>query len=434
MKLPGIALTILTTATLAPSVDLHAAPQAGTITGTVNVRERENGDDSLLIGVDAGDEATTFDYLHLTLPEKIEWKLSRFNDNWTLKQDGKRLEFTGPATGRLSFRLDARPADDVLKDLTNKKCRLRAGRGSRTMLDLEYVIQPRDRVSIADRLDGALNLPPLATEGEPFFGTVSVSHSRANGTWTLYVRDDAPKPIDIKRFEEIERPATSVYGEIGSLTGLLKPFHGTVHPNLRFTFTDRWGETLIDAPGDWRLVPKPDETCVTGMTGGSSMVFAGKHACASGCFGDLSLTTKFLLNGTDPLEVRAATPRSVALAIPPSVAPGQYFVTFASPGGSKAAGRLGLQVLGLQGTIDQNQLWRGQSTMMRLDIKGSDAQLPLEVLNRTPSVIDVEGGVRQTIVTPGGPLNGVARSVRGIRKGDFAIDYTLALPPCGLPQ
>jgi hypothetical protein len=97
-----------------------------------------------------------------------------------------------------------------------------------------------------------------------------------------------------------------------------------------------------------------------------------------------------------------------------------------------AQGQLLVNILQLQGAIDQAQLWRGQSTTMRLQIVGWGQPLPLVVVNRTPTVIDVEGGVRQVIQTPGGAVNVVTRNVRGIRRGDFQIDDSLDYPACGL--
>lgn len=38
----------------------------------------------------------------------------------------------------------------------------------------------------------------------------------------------------------------------------------------------------------------------------------------------------------------------------------------------------------------------------------------------------------QVITSPGGVENAITRSVKGIRKGDLNIEYTLNLPACGV--
>jgi len=85
----------------------------------------------------------------------------------------------------------------------------------------------------------------------------------------------------------------------------------------------------------------------------------------------------------------------------------------------------------VEGSIDQNKLWKGEYTTMRLRGVGTDKQLPLGVLNRTPSIIDIEGGVRQTLTTAGGKDNVITRGVTGIHRGDFSILYSVSTAGCG---
>jgi hypothetical protein len=407
------------------------ANQTGTITGTVRLRERENGDESLLVSV--GGEATDpIEFVQLTLPQKFTWKPALLPEGWTFKADGKRLELKrlelkGPPmpTPRLFFRFDAVPGAGAVKELPRKRCQFRARVRARDF-EWQAVIGLEPRVKLSATLDGALNLPPLTSEGEPFVGTIPHSHGPTKGTWTLRIRDTGMTAIDAA-------PPEDVYRNIGGLTGTFKPFFGRVHPDLRFTFVDHYGEKLIDAPGDWRLMPQAP-SCVTSMTGGSTMAFAGKPACVSGCFTDLGGPARFKLDGTEDLAILAASTQSVVVAIPDNTPPGSRWIGFDSAGGSKASSRHVLQIVQLRGTIADADLFTGQATTMRLDIVGTDKKLPLIVWNRDPWVIDLEGGVRQTVETSGGAANSATRSVTGIMRGDFAIDYSLNLPQCGLPQ
>jgi hypothetical protein len=174
------------------------------------------------------------------------------------------------------------------------------------------------------------------------------------------------------------------------------------------------------------------EECPTGVTGGSTLAFAGKPTCLTGCFGDLGSALAILFDEKEPLEPLALSRSSVVVVVPESAIPGLH--TFSARQGKASLGAQTIRAIGLNGAIDQSHLWKGQSTTMRLDIVGYDQPVPLSVVNRTPAIIDVEGGIRQTVTAAGGTPNGVARSVRGVTKGDFAIDYSLDVPPCGLPK
>ena len=84
-------------------------------------------------------------------------------------------------------------------------------------------------------------------------------------------------------------------------------------------------------------------------------------------------------------------------------------------------------MLAVEGPIDQNELWKGQSTTMRLPVVGSEERLPLRIVNKTPATIAIDGGVNQLVDSAGGADNALTRSVRGIMKGNFNIEV-LAQP------
>ncbi len=164
------------------------------------------------------------------------------------------------------------------------------------------------------------------------------------------------------------------------------------------------------------------QSCQPEIASGSSMVFAGQTLCLTGCFRDPKVPV--ILNGNRNVFPRAFSPASMEVYIPPDVTPGPNTISYGS--GSSFP----FTALGMNGSIDQNQLWTGQSTTMRLEVLGTDLSLPVEVVNRTPGVITVEGGERQVINSPGGSPNAMIRSVRGINKGDFTINYRLMNASC----
>jgi hypothetical protein len=136
----------------------------------------------------------------------------------------------------------------------------------------------------------------------------------------------------------------------------------------------------------------------------------------------------FTLNGMQMLYPAAGSLTAVEVILPGDLMPGPSSVELS---GVSTSTPFRFVILGLLGTIDQNQLWKGQSTTMRLQILGSDIALPIEIINRTPGVIDVEGGVRHVALTAGGSSNAVTRNVRGIQKGNFTINYRLTNEACG---
>ena len=192
---------------------------------------------------------------------------------------------------------------------------------------------------------------------------------------------------------------------------------------VKIQYTDEWGDRTVDAVASDLVVERPMyfQGCQPGITSGSSMVFAGQPLCLTGCFRDLTVPME--LNGNRPIFPLAFSPTSMQLSIPPDVTPGPNTISYGSS-------TFPFTALGMNGSIDQNELWTGQSTTMRLEVLGTDLSLPVEVVNRTPGVITVEGGERQVINSPGGSPNAMMRSVQGISKGDFTINYRLMNASC----
>jgi hypothetical protein len=110
--------------------------------------------------------------------------------------------------------------------------------------------------------------------------------------------------------------------------------------------------------------------------------------------------------------------------LPPTLTPGLHRLSAGS------AAPLPFNVVAIVGSLDQNRLWRGESTDMRLQVLGPSEALDLRVENRTPDIIELEGGLDQMLKTPGGTDNSVRRKDKGILRGNFTIDYTLDLGPC----
>jgi hypothetical protein len=192
----------------------------------------------------------------------------------------------------------------------------------------------------------------------------------------------------------------------------------------RIRYTDPWGELIVDAPFNVQVGPAPEPQ--VRLTGASAMAFAGQAACVSGSFPTLSDAYGLMFDGMTELPVWGASQTAVMVGIPEAATPGPHSISTRDGSSSVTVG-----VLTVEASLDQNRLWRGQSTTLRLRVLGTDRQFPIRLLNRTPQVVTVDGGVQQTLTTSGGAENAVTRNVNGIRRGDFTITYVVSAQDCG---
>jgi len=90
--------------------------------------------------------------------------------------------------------------------------------------------------------------------------------------------------------------------------------------------------------------------------------------------------------------------------------------------------------LALQAHLDATGLRRGGSgggtARLHLVVEGTAAPVRVELTNRTPGVVALEGGDVQRVRTPGGVDNHLERTLVIHRAGEFQIEYRLASRPC----
>jgi hypothetical protein len=370
---------------------------------------------------------------------------------WTFTLDGRKVVITGDALPLVHLRLDSRPSEDLIRKVQGKEVELEAGtaaggglRKFKVRVDALARIRARDNW---ERL-AALVLPPEYTAGAPVLATPAENFSE--GVWlpggTLTPGPSNPnEELAKERIREAAKRIEGMTRETGqmlrnSVLNQGPPAAAPAPPRMivfdepptSVSFFDRYLDMLLEGTPSWKEAPAA--TCERAISGGTPLAFAGQTACVSGCFpserGGLEEAARLLmLDDQVPLVPQAGSPTTIVLRVPPETRPGPHVITWKA--GESATGRLQFGVLQLEGTIDQNELWKGQATTMRLRIIGSDQPLPLNIINRTPATIEIDGGERQVVSTSGGPDNAVTRQVRGIMKGDFTIDYRLDQPPCG---
>jgi hypothetical protein len=401
-------------------------------TGEVYTRGRANGDASLLLSLamNGGKIAE----VKAELPSDKKVAAGYLPSGWTHQQNGKRIVASGPPVDVANLRFDMKPGSD--KDFIGKKTMLTGGMSGRQPATIAMTIGELEKITVTPNLEGILTLPPEAVPGQPIL--LGAPDAYRKGAWT-FVTDGGPVPIvaidrlrdeqfanipivrTLKTREDVVQivdrvmfttpPLITIFPESGAVT--------------RVKFVDRWGELLVDAPVPITAVPAPS-TCPLNISDASPFGFAGQATCVAGCFPNLAAAYGLKMDGTTELKPWAVSPTTAMYEIPADTRPGPHTLT-----GPNGAGTVTIGVLGAEGSIDKDVLWKGMATTMRLRIVGTDRPLPLAVLNRTPSIITVEGGEYQMVTSPGGPDNAITRSVRGIRRGGFEIVYSLSLNGCG---
>jgi hypothetical protein len=406
--------------------------QAGSITGEVMVRERANGDQSLLFRLVIPDTMTV-DEIRLRGVGSFRFATGLSPDGWGMMQDGGELRMQGmPRAGTFLFRFDVtiKGRDRLDQRLGGRELEARGFSGGRRMFELKFRVTVQQKVVVQDTLETSLFVPRRIVSGSPFF--VAANPGYTAGRWSYgYANSwhDLARADDLRGDPSYERLFSADFRNQPSLDGYrfeLMPFTYDLSskPRLRFAYDDEWGDTLVDAEAAKTAIEPARSTCPPGIRGGSPMVFAGQPLCMSGCFPQP--VGSFTLNGAQMVYPAAWSLTSVEVLLPNDLTHGPGRIEM---GGASTPYRF--VILGLLGTIDQNLLWKGQSTTMRLEILGTDTALPIEIINRTPGIIDVEGGVRHVALTAGGSANAVTRSVRGIHKGNFTINYRLTNEACG---
>jgi len=416
---------------------LHARrPPVIVTTGEIIVREQTSSVTSIGMSViDQLPVSRNFDRLIATLPSDRPLTPGSVPDGWTATQKGRQITATGPAQPEVNLRFDFK--GNNLDDYAGKDATIQSGLGTRLDDPLKIKIQLQPRVEITPFIDGILTPPAQATPGQPIL--IGVGDPYRRGTWQLGTTDGGQVPLlPMEAIRDMNVPKAGVPQPLYNMRGtdglinLLsrpapRPFI-TAYPSMggftRARFTDRFGDRLVDAPLTIELGSPAGST--RKLTGGSAFAFAGQAACVSGQFPTFNDPYGLVLDGKTVLSPWGASQTTVMLGIPDGTTAGPH--TISDPNGSSS---ITVGILTVEGSIDQNKLWKGESTTMRLRVVGTDKQLPLGVLNRTPSIIDIEGGVRQTLTTAGGKDNVITRGVTGIHRGDFSILYSVSTAGCG---
>ena len=412
-----------------------AGPARAVVVTAAAVRERANASTSIVISASTLEELPLprrLDQILATLPTDRKVTPGHLPNGWQFEQRGNtsRSWGTGAETPYLRFDFNG----NYSRDYIGKPASIRLGFDGKLEAPLNIQIGSLPKVSTTSALDGILTLPPQGVLNMPIL--IGVTPAYRSGTWDITNGTSATPLLPLDAISEVEvkiGPSAASYGiDPGALVQLKskpapRPYVARFNAwdmAPRVKYTDPFGEVTVDAP--IKIAPVTPGQGRRVLSSGSRMTFAGQAACVSGNFPNLTDAYGLMLDGQTELVPWAVSPTTVMLGIPPATTAGPHTVT--DPIGSSS---VTIGVLTVEAALDQTKLWRGESTTMRLRVVGTDEPLPISLLNRTPGIITIEGGVQQAITTPGGADNAFTRQVTGIMRGDFGIVYSVNIPGCG---
>jgi hypothetical protein len=203
--------------------------------------------------------------------------------------------------------------------------------------------------------------------------------------------------------------------------------------SLSLQYLDVFGDAVVDVPvvSDTQIVPpptKPEPPCVTAAT---SFAQAEDTVCVCGNFPTLAAQTGVWVDERDAGTPVSLSTRTLQYQLPRhAVTPGRHVWSGNPDAGFAPSCRATTQVIHIGGEIDSQRLLSGESTPMRLTVSGTSDKVPIQIKNLTPGIIRIEGGEVQTVESSGGNPNTLTKSVQGLVRGAFNVEWSLAVDRC----
>lgn len=205
---------------------------------------------------------------------------------------------------------------------------------------------------------------------------------------------------------------------------------------LSLQYLDLFGDAVVDVPvvSDTEVVPpaaKPQPPCVTAAT---AYAQAEDTVCVCGNFPTLAAQSGLWVDERDAGAPVSVSTRTLQYQLPPhAVTVGRHVWSGNPEAGFATTCRAQTQVVLISGELDSQNLFSGQSTPMRLTVAGTADKVPIRIKNLTPAIIRIDGGEVQTVESSGGSPNQVIRSVQGLVRGAFNVEWSLATDRCPCP-
>lgn len=204
---------------------------------------------------------------------------------------------------------------------------------------------------------------------------------------------------------------------------------------LTLQYVDDFGDVVVDVAaveGTEVVAPvAPEPPCVTAAT---AFAQAEDTVCVCGSFPGAAAQAGLWIDERPAGTASSQSTRTIQLPLPASAGtPGRHVWSGDPEAGFDPGCRAWTQVVHIAGAIDSQRLFSSQSTPMRLTVAGTTEKVPIEIRNLTPGIVRVEGGESQHVESSGGTPNVVTRSVEGLVRGDFQIEWSLAADRCPCP-
>jgi hypothetical protein len=421
---------LLVGALCAPAAELAAV----TLRGEVIARERADGSQSLGVAVSQETVAqlppVRFDELLLKLSKRQARGLraGHLPEGWRFDAEETRL--WGPPIERGAFRLDA-PSDWIAPTRIDLDCRS----GGRSLYGARLDVQQRDKAWESGDLTDYLDLPGTLRVGVPIRLDASTRNKLG---YEVDWRITNPDPLlDLGlRFGYGERGERWLEGRVPDpyMAWGWNPHLEPLWPWERSYVVEAWdpfGERVLRdewrpsfLPFDYRMAPQPRFDAVTEIVAPNSVL------CVCGYVPELALWNQFRV-GPRPLGAPiVATSGSAIFLVPSGLPIGPLPVDYMPWLTAGRATGLETEHIEVRGSVAMDVIQRGGSTPLTLEILGSDRIFPVRLINWTPGIIDLEGGALQIRNTSGGTPNRIVRQVTGLSRGNFIVNYLVALPSC----
>ena len=272
--------------------------------------------------------------------------------------------------------------------------------------DPELAVCAFEGFSAAERPEGGrvhvfdLHAPPVP------FATVSTSRSNLKKTAVAETSEDGTVTFDL--------PDDLVPGG-----------------GIALQYVDLYGDVVVDVPSVPGVeVVEPAADGVARILDATPLASAGQQACVCGVFPGPEAWNRLLLDGEALGPPVSASSRMAWVTLPADAVLGPHVVAGAPEPGFPADDRATIVVVTIGGEIDSQKLQRLETTPLRLWVEGTSEPVELRLRNETPSIISIDGGDDQRILTTGGEPNQLERTVRGLSPGAFDIQYELTGAAC----
>src|SRR5262245_30149009 len=270
-----------------------AAQGGRQITGKVLVRERENGEHSLLL------EASGLEKIHritFNAGRRFNFGARFLPSDWKVAAQGDRLEASGEPLYRVNLRFDAKPTENLIRNLAGKEVELQIGTpGTPGATTLKVKVDTLPRVRFRDDWAAlvAMTFPPERTPGGPVLASPAPEYTDGVfiAGWDKVEASLTRVEEHVKQAEALltdrARTAPARQQRLFNWTAIfdkVKDFEQQSGKLPTFTYFDAFYEAVLASRASMKVVPPA--ACTTGISGGTPMAFTGKDACMQGCFGE----------------------------------------------------------------------------------------------------------------------------------------------------